>query len=89
MARVKAAGGWIYDGRVCNILAVSRAFGDWEFKVRMAPGVATRTTLCARPRAAVGGDWEFKVWAVVVGLSRNSVSGWGDGVWEPRSAHGH
>lgn len=32
--RVKAAGGWIHDGRVCNILAVSRAFGDWEFKGR-------------------------------------------------------
>ena len=31
-ARVKSTGGWIYDGRVCNILAVSRAFGDWEFK---------------------------------------------------------
>ena len=31
-ARVKATGAWIYDGRVCNILAVSRAFGDWEFK---------------------------------------------------------
>ena len=30
--RVKSAGGWIEDGRVCNILAVSRAFGDWEFK---------------------------------------------------------
>ncbi|KAF5841103.1 phosphatase 2C-like domain-containing protein [Dunaliella salina] len=32
VARVKAAGGWVYDGRVCNILAVSRAFGDWEMK---------------------------------------------------------
>lgn len=32
--RVEAAGGWIVDGRVCNILAVSRAFGDPEFKVR-------------------------------------------------------
>lgn len=30
--RVEAAGGWIVDGRVCNILAVSRAFGDPEFK---------------------------------------------------------
>eukprot|EP00878_Enallax_costatus_P007173 GHUV01007517.1.p1 GENE.GHUV01007517.1~~GHUV01007517.1.p1 ORF type:complete len:250 (+),score=59.81 GHUV01007517.1:298-1047(+) len=31
--RVEAAGGWIVDGRVCNVLAVSRAFGDPEFKV--------------------------------------------------------
>ncbi len=31
--RVESAGGWIVDGRVCNILAVSRAFGDPEFKV--------------------------------------------------------
>eukprot|EP01026_Neomeris_dumetosa_P007256 TRINITY_DN1224_c0_g1_i1.p1 TRINITY_DN1224_c0_g1~~TRINITY_DN1224_c0_g1_i1.p1 ORF type:complete len:418 (-),score=77.48 TRINITY_DN1224_c0_g1_i1:411-1664(-) len=30
--RVQQAGGWIKDGRVCDILAVSRAFGDWEFK---------------------------------------------------------
>ncbi|KAF8071024.1 PPH1 [Scenedesmus sp. PABB004] len=30
--RVEAAGGWIVDGRVCNVLAVSRAFGDPEFK---------------------------------------------------------
>lgn len=30
--RVTSAGGWIVDGRVCNTLAVSRAFGDWEFK---------------------------------------------------------
>lgn len=26
------AGGWVDDGRVCGILAVSRAFGDPEFK---------------------------------------------------------
>lgn len=30
--RIKAAGGWINDGRVLGILAVSRAFGDMEFK---------------------------------------------------------
>jgi protein phosphatase 1A len=32
IARVEAAGGWIGDDRVCDVLAVSRAFGDWEFK---------------------------------------------------------
>ena len=30
--RVESAGGWIGDGRVCDVLAVSRAFGDGEFK---------------------------------------------------------
>jgi len=32
MARVKAAGGFIEDGRVQGIIAVSRAIGDWEYK---------------------------------------------------------
>lgn len=31
-ARVQAAGGWVDDGRVCGVLAVSRAFGDADFK---------------------------------------------------------
>ncbi|KAG1652695.1 hypothetical protein FOA52_003584 [Chlamydomonas sp. UWO 241] len=38
VARVKATGAWVYAGRVCNILAVSRAFGDWEMKGK---GLAT------------------------------------------------
>ena len=32
MDRVVRAGGWSVGGRVCGILAVSRAFGDYEFK---------------------------------------------------------
>lgn len=32
VARVEAAGGWVDDGRVCDIIAVSRAFGDAQFK---------------------------------------------------------
>ena len=32
VARVQAAGGWVSDGRVCDVLAVSRAFGDRNFK---------------------------------------------------------
>lgn len=30
--RVIAAGGWVNDGRVCDVLAVSRAFGDSDLK---------------------------------------------------------
>ncbi len=30
--RVESAGGWVADGRVCDIIAVSRAFGDRQFK---------------------------------------------------------
>jgi hypothetical protein len=41
---VEAAGGWIVDGRVCNILAVSRAFGDPEFKVIAVTGQQLTTT---------------------------------------------
>jgi protein phosphatase 1A len=30
--RVADTGAWVKDGRVMGVLAVSRAFGDWEFK---------------------------------------------------------
>lgn len=32
ISRIESVGGWIDDGRVCGILAVSRAFGDSDFK---------------------------------------------------------
>ena len=38
--RVEDVGGWIEDGRVCDVIAVSRAFGDREFK-----GGGSRTML--------------------------------------------
>ncbi|RLM92040.1 putative protein phosphatase 2C 5 isoform X2 [Panicum miliaceum] len=32
--RIRAAGGWIVDGRICGDISVSRAFGDIRFKTR-------------------------------------------------------
>jgi serine/threonine protein phosphatase PrpC len=48
-ARVAAAGGWVEDGRVLGMLAVSRAFGDREFK---RPALAG-----ALARGAAEGHW--------------------------------
>ncbi|XP_038987150.1 probable protein phosphatase 2C 5 isoform X1 [Phoenix dactylifera] len=32
--RIRAAGGWIVDGRICGEISVSRAFGDMRFKTK-------------------------------------------------------
>ncbi|PAN30485.1 hypothetical protein GQ55_5G282200 [Panicum hallii var. hallii] len=32
--RIRGAGGWIVDGRICGDISVSRAFGDIRFKTR-------------------------------------------------------
>ena len=32
LKRVKAGGGFVEDGRVQGVIAVSRAIGDWEYK---------------------------------------------------------
>lgn len=32
--RIRAAGGWIVDGRICGDITVSRAFGDLRFKTK-------------------------------------------------------
>ncbi|KAF3592533.1 hypothetical protein DY000_02027425 [Brassica cretica] len=34
MKRIKDAGGWIVNGRICGDIAVSRAFGDIRFKTK-------------------------------------------------------
>ena len=45
--RVKAAGGWVEDERVCDILAVSRAFGDADFKEPGLQRLAKKGVECA------------------------------------------
>ncbi|CAI7844563.1 unnamed protein product, partial [Closterium sp. NIES-53] len=32
--RIEKAGGWVSQGRVCGVIAVSRAFGNANFKTR-------------------------------------------------------
>ena len=45
--RVQAAGGWVADERVCDILMVSRAFGDADFKGRGLYDLVRKGVECA------------------------------------------
>ena len=47
--RIRKAGGWISQGRLCGLLNISRSFGDLEFKGGQAV-----------PRGGSFGDLEFK-----------------------------
>ena len=63
--RVQDCGGWISrDGRVCDVLAVSRAFGDWEFK-----GKGLSTLL----QAGIGEEWWDQEWADSVSFTGDPV----------------
>lgn len=63
--RVLDCGGWVSrDGRVCDVLAVSRAFGDWEFK-----GKGLSTLL----QAGVEEEWWDQEWADSVCFTADPV----------------
>eukprot|EP01037_Dinobryon_pediforme_P042265 gene42265-52522_t len=47
--RIKMAGGTVLNSRVNGILAVSRAFGDTEFKGEEVTGQVTGSLLIAEP----------------------------------------
>lgn len=72
--RIEAAGGFVASNRVCHCLAVSRAFGDYEFKDSQLPPDA-RMVSCIPDVAVVPrqADDEFVVLAC-------------DGVWDVLSA---
>ena len=58
-ARVLSAGGWVDDGRVCGILAVSRAFGDADFKGAGLPRMLSRGVEDGHFTAEVAANAQF------------------------------
>ncbi|XWS61351.1 hypothetical protein CRYUN_Cryun07bG0118600 [Craigia yunnanensis] len=60
--RIREAGGWIVNGRICGDIAVSRAFGDIRFKTKKTQVVFNGDLVVASPdtfKVALGSDAEF------------------------------
>lgn len=60
--RIKAAGGWITNGRICGDISVSRAFGDMRFKTKkkdmLEEGIREgKWTKKFASRIKLSGDW--------------------------------
>jgi hypothetical protein len=49
--RIEAAGGYIYGDRICGALALSRAFGDFDFKVTFFVLICTDLSLQIYPKS--------------------------------------
>ncbi|KAG1367673.1 protein phosphatase 2C 57 [Cocos nucifera] len=60
--RIRAAGGWIVDGRICGEISVSRAFGDMRFKTKKNDIQFKGDLVTSSPdiyQAELGSDVEF------------------------------
>lgn len=60
--RIKAAGGWVTNGRICGDISVSRAFGDMRFKTKkkdmLEKGIREgKWTGKFASRIKLSGDW--------------------------------
>ncbi len=60
LARVKAAGGFVEEGRVQGVIAVSRAIGDWEYKNPGLLAQLEKKTYLKRKKSNKSGEEEKK-----------------------------
>ncbi|KAF3794529.1 phosphatase 2C 57 protein [Nymphaea thermarum] len=88
--RIKEAGGWVVDGRICGDISVSRSFGDMRFKTKknemLEKGVEEgRWTRKFISRVKMNGDWVTAtpdVYQVALGMDAEFLILASDGLWD-------
>ncbi|XP_031487205.1 probable protein phosphatase 2C 5 isoform X1 [Nymphaea colorata] len=88
--RIKEAGGWVVDGRICGEISVSRSFGDIRFKTKknemLEKGVEEgRWTRKFISRVKMNGDWVTAtpdIYQVALGMDAEFLILASDGLWD-------
>ncbi|CAN6443539.1 unnamed protein product [Victoria cruziana] len=88
--RIREAGGWVVDGRICGDISVSRAFGDIRFKTKknemLEEGVKEgRWSKKFISRVKMNGDWVIAtpdIYKVSIGMDAEFIILASDGLWD-------
>ncbi|KAL4205071.1 hypothetical protein AMTRI_Chr01g135320 [Amborella trichopoda] len=88
--RIREAGGWIVNGRICGDISISRAFGDIRFKTKknemLEKGIEDgRWTRKFISRLKINGDWVTAapdIYQVSLGSDAEFILLASDGLWD-------